>query len=90
VHFGVQVTGTHLSLPGNALLFRSEGPRAAVVGSDNHVHLSPVTIGRDFGTRLEILSGINATDRIVLNPPDSLEEGEPVQVSTQAQPGGQS
>lgn len=90
VHFGVQVTGTHLSVPGNALLFRGEGPRAAVVGADNHVHLAPVTIGRDFGTSLEILSGISPTDRIVLNPPDSLEEGEPVQISTGKQQGGQS
>ncbi len=90
VHFGVKVSGTHLTVPGNALLFRGEGPRAAVVGSDNHVHLSPVTIGRDYGTSVEILSGVSETDKIVLNPPDSLEEGEQVQIATKPQDGGQS
>jgi multidrug efflux system membrane fusion protein len=90
VHFGVKVSGTHLTVPGNALLFRGEGPRAAVVGSDNHVHLNPVTIGRDYGTSVEILSGVSETDKIVLNPPDSLEEGEQVQIATKPQDGGQS
>jgi multidrug efflux system membrane fusion protein len=90
VHFGVQVSGTHLTIPGNALLFRSEGPTAAVVGSDSHVHLSVVTIGRDYGTTVEILSGVSDNERIVLNPPDSLEEGEQVQVATQPQSGGHS
>ncbi len=88
VHFGMKVSGTHLTVPGNALLFRSEGPRAAVVGSDNLVHLNPVTIGRDYGTSVEILSGVNETDKIVLNPPDSLEEGEQVQIATKPQDGG--
>jgi RND family efflux transporter MFP subunit len=90
VHFGVKVSGTHLTVPGNALLFRGEGPRAAVVGSDNHVHLNPVTIGRDYGTSVEILSGVSESDKIVLNPPDSLEEGEQVQIATKPQDGGQS
>jgi multidrug efflux system membrane fusion protein len=90
VHFGVKVSGTHLTVPGNALLFRGEGPRAAVVGSDNHVHLNPVTIGRDYGTSVEILSGVSESDKIVLNPPDSLEEGEQVQIATKPQGGGQS
>ena len=55
-----------------------EGPRAAVVGNDGKVHLKPVTIGQDYGTDVEILSGIDANDAIVLNPSDSLEEGQPV------------
>jgi multidrug efflux system membrane fusion protein len=90
VHFGVKVSGAHLTVPGNALLFRGEGPRAAVVGSDNHVHLNPVIIGRDYGTSVEILSGVSESDKIVLNPPDSLEEGEQVQIATKPQDGGQS
>lgn len=57
VHFGVHVATTRLSVPVNALLFRSEGPRAAVVGSDGKVHLKPVVIGRDYGTDVEILGG---------------------------------
>ena len=89
VHFGVLVSGTHLTVPVNALLFRAEGPRAAIVGADNHVRLSPVSIGRDYGTSVEILSGVNENDKIVLNPPDSLEDGEQVELAQHPQ-GGQS
>jgi RND family efflux transporter MFP subunit len=78
VHFGVNVTAVRLSVPVNALLFRAEGPRAAVVGGDGKVHLKPVTIGRDYGTEVEILGGLDPAESIVLNPSDSLEEGEVV------------
>jgi RND family efflux transporter MFP subunit len=81
VHFALQVKATPMSVPVNALLFRGEGTRAAVVGSDGKVHLKPVTIGRDYGTEVEILSGLDPTDSIVLNPSDSLEEGQQVNVA---------
>ena len=81
VHFGVNVTTQRMSVPVNALLFRAEGPRAAVVGSDGKVHLKPVTIGQDYGTEVEVLSGLDANDSIVLNPSDSLEDGQPVNVA---------
>jgi hypothetical protein len=70
-----------LSVPVNALLFRAEGIRAAVVGSDGKVHLRPVVIGRDYGTTLEVLGGLDQNDAVILNPSDSLEEGQQVQVS---------
>jgi membrane fusion protein, multidrug efflux system len=81
VHFALQVKATPMSVPVNALLFRGEGTRAAVVGSDGKVHLKPVTIGRDYGTEVEILSGLDSEDSIVLNPSDSLEEGQQVNVA---------
>jgi len=81
VHFGVNVTTQRMSVPVNALLFRAEGPRAAVVGSDGKVRLKPVTIGQDYGTEVEVLSGLDANDSIVLNPSDSLEDGQPVNVA---------
>jgi len=81
VHFGVNVTTTRMSVPVNALLFRAEGPRAAVVGSDGKVHLKPVTIGQDYGTDVEVLGGLDLNDSIILNPGDSLEEGQPVNVA---------
>jgi len=81
VYFGVTVTTARMSLPVNALLFRAEGPRAAVVGPDGKVHLKPVTIGRDYGTDVEILGGLEASDSIVLNPSDSLEEGQVVRTT---------
>src|SRR5882724_319715 len=80
VHFGVNVTAVRLSVPVNTLLFRAEGPRAAVVGADGKIHLKSVTIGRDYGTEVEILGGLDPSESIVLNPGDSLEEGQAVNV----------
>ncbi len=81
VHFGVNVAAVRLLVPVNALLFRAEGPRAAVVGADGKVHLKPVIIGRDYGTDVEILGGLEPSESIVLNPSDSLEEGQTVHVT---------
>ncbi len=80
VHLEVKVTGERLAVPVNALLFRSEGLRAVVVDADHKTHLKPLTIGRDYGTTLEVLQGLDAKDWIVLNPADSLEEGQEVRV----------
>lgn len=80
VHLQVKVTGARLAVPVNALLFRSEGLRAVVVDSNHKAHLKPLTIGRDYGTTLEVLQGLDANDWIVLNPADSLEEGQEVRV----------
>jgi RND family efflux transporter MFP subunit len=87
VHFDVKVTGQRLSLPVNALLFRPDGTMAAVVGPDNRINLKKLTIGRDFGNALEVADGIGAADRIVINPPDSLEQNEQVNISPQDAPG---
>jgi RND family efflux transporter MFP subunit len=80
VHFAVPVQVVRISVPVNALLFRAEGPRVAVVGADSRIQLRTVTIGRDFGTKLEILTGLDPNDQVVVNPADSLEDGEQVHV----------
>lgn len=80
VHFAVPVLITRMSIPVNALLFRPEGPRVAVVGADHKVRLKAITIGRDFGIKVEILGGLDPNDQIVVNPADSLEEGQEVNV----------
>jgi multidrug efflux pump subunit AcrA (membrane-fusion protein) len=80
VHFDVPVKGSRLSVPSSAMLFRSEGPSIAVVGPGDRVELRPIMIGRDFGTSLEILQGVRVKDRVVQNPPDSLENGQLVRV----------
>lgn len=79
-HLQVKVTGARLTVPVNALLFRSEGLRAIVVDANHRMHLRPLTIGRDYGTTLEVLQGIEAADWIVLNPADSLDDGQEVNV----------
>jgi len=70
-----------LTLPSNTLLFRSEGPQVGVVRADGTVDLRKVTIGRDFGSTLEILEGVKPSDRVVLNPSDSLVSGTVVRVA---------
>jgi multidrug efflux pump subunit AcrA (membrane-fusion protein) len=85
VHLQVKVTGAHLQVPVNALLFRSEGLRVVVVDANHKTHLRQLAIGRDFGIALEVLQGLDANDWIVLNPADSLEEGQEVRVKEVAQ-----
>lgn len=70
-----------LTLPGNTLLFRAEGPQVGVVQSDSTVELRAVKMGRDFGQTVEILSGVTPADRVILNPSDSLAGGASVRVS---------
>jgi membrane fusion protein (multidrug efflux system) len=55
--------------------------RVAVVGSDNQVRLHSVELGRDFGNTVEILGGISATDRVILNPSDAIADGMPVLIA---------
>ena len=98
VHFAVGSNVDKVTVPVNTMLFRAQGAQVAVVGPDNKVQLRPINIGRDYGTSLEILGGVSPSDQIVVNPPDSLEQGQQVNVAqpsdqqpgqtTQAQPKG--
>jgi RND family efflux transporter MFP subunit len=81
VHFAIGANVQKLTVPVNAMLFRSEGARVAVIGADHKVELRPLNIGRDYGASLEVLGGLAVSDQIVINPPDSLEDGEPVNVA---------
>lgn len=73
-----------LTLPSNTLLFRSEGPQVGVVRADGKVELHNVTLGRDFGSTVEILAGIQPSDQVILNPADSLLSGTIVRVETES------
>jgi RND family efflux transporter MFP subunit len=84
-HLQVKVTGARLAVPVNALIFRSEGLRAIVVDANHKAHLRAITVGRDYGTTLEVLQGLAASDWIVLNPADSLDDGQEVRVKEIAQ-----
>ncbi len=90
VHFHTGTNALAITVPVNAMLFRQEGPQAAVVGSDGKVHLHHISIGHDYGTTLEILGGLTLEDRIIINPSDSLEEGQKVNVAPENQGGAQS
>lgn len=73
-------------IPANTLLFRSEGLRVGVV-RNGHAELVPVTIGRDYGSTVEVVAGLKPADRVIVNPSDSLTTGRPVRVSTETSEG---
>jgi RND family efflux transporter MFP subunit len=65
-------------VPTNVLLFRPDGPRVAVVDQSGRVHLALVKLGTDYGNSVEVQSGLDAADRIIVNPADSLADGDVV------------
>ncbi len=81
VRFNHAADGHVLTISDNALIFQAEGMQVAVVGRDNKVVLHAVKLGRDFGNTVQILSGLDAGDRVILNPPDSIANGMTVQVA---------
>jgi RND family efflux transporter MFP subunit len=87
VHFSPKIDVEKITVPVNAMLFRQEGARLAVVGPDNKVQLRPITIGRDYGATLEVLGGVTLQDRIIINPADSLEDGQVVHIADDNQQG---
>ena len=86
VHFKTPATGPTFIVPSSALIFRREGMRLGLVVDGNKAHLVPVLIGEDDGATVQIVSGLNAGDKVIQDPPDSLIEGEKVYVES---PGGQ-
>lgn len=79
VHLSLPAASRSVTLPANTLLFRKEGLRVAVV-RNGRTQLVPVTIGRDYGERVEILSGLQSTDDVIIDPSDSIISGTPVQI----------
>ncbi len=80
VHFKVPGQARSVTIPANTLLFRAEGLRVGVV-RNGQAQLIPIQIGRDYGSRVEVLSGLTTTDDVILDPVDSLISGTPVTVS---------
>jgi RND family efflux transporter MFP subunit len=69
-------------LPSNVLLIRGDGMHVATVEANGHVVMKPVTIGRDYGSYVEIIGGLGSDDNVILSPPDSLTQGAQVRVAT--------
>jgi RND family efflux transporter MFP subunit len=80
VHLKIPSAMTTFTLPVNATIFRAAGMQAALVKNGKTIALVPITPGRDFGADMEIVSGLKADDSVVINPPDSLVNGETVHV----------
>ena len=82
VHLRVPSGTPAVILPVSAMLFRSEGMQAATVENGDQVQLRNVVVGRDFGNEIEVVSGIKASDWVIVNPSDSLVSGEKVRLAT--------
>jgi len=89
VHFKTASVGQSFILPVSALIFRREGLRVATVVNGDVAHLVPIIIGQDNGATVEVVSGLNANDRVIQDPPDSLIEGEKLYVESPNQSANQ-
>jgi RND family efflux transporter MFP subunit len=85
VHLKLPTETTTMKLPVNAVIFRTEGVRVAIVSADGRVTLQPVTLGRDYGNSVEVVAGLAGSERVIVNAPDSIEAGQTVQIAGAAQ-----
>ena len=80
VHFKLPGPGRGVRVAANSMLFRAEGPRVATVDPNGHVVLHEITLGRDFGSLIEVTTGLEPGDTVILNPPAILQTGTVVRV----------
>ncbi len=85
VHFDIVTKHPPMVIPGNSMIFRSAGPQVGVVDDSGIVHLRDITIGRDLGMNLEVTKGIDEGDLVIINPSDSLADGQKVHVTMKDQ-----
>ncbi len=89
VKFELEDSGAPIFIPSDAFVFRTEGPQVATVTKENKIHWQKIEVGRDFGTHLEVLRGLDEGARVVNNPTDDLTEGLAVEVkAAQSKPEG--
>jgi RND family efflux transporter MFP subunit len=81
VHLKLPSAAATVIIPVTSLIFRSEGLRVGVV-RNGHAALIPITIGRDFGTEVEVVSGLDGSEKVITNPPDSLVDSQEVRAAT--------
>jgi RND family efflux transporter MFP subunit len=82
VHFKLPASAESLRLPANTVLFRAAGLQVATVDRQRHVKLKSIVQGRDFGNTIEILSGLESSEVVILNPSDSLTDGTEVRIAS--------
>src|SRR5436190_12778617 len=73
-----------VTLPDNTLIFRSKSVQVGIVDANGVVQLRDVKVGRDFGVQSEILSGVSESDKVIVNPSDSLTTGTTVRIAATA------
>jgi RND family efflux transporter MFP subunit len=87
VHFHLPAD-SRLILPVNTLLFRADGLRVATLADDHTIKLVNVTLGRDLGSKVEVVNGLTGQEAVVINPPDSIADGAAVRLVAEPAPGG--
>lgn len=80
VHLKLPNAGSSFILPVDTLIFRSQGLQVAAISDGHHAELKPITIGHDYGTEVEVVSGLTGNESIIINPPDSIVSGQQVRV----------
>jgi multidrug efflux pump subunit AcrA (membrane-fusion protein) len=88
VHFKLPASAETLRLPANTVLFRAAGLQVATLDGDRRVKLKNIVQGRDFGNTIEVLSGLEPNETVVLNPPDSIANGVQVRIAAPAKATG--
>lgn len=81
VHLELPSPTTTLTLPVNAIIFKSQGMQVATVQNGKTIALIPITPGRDFGTEIEVVAGLKGDESVVINPPDTLTNGQTVRIA---------
>jgi RND family efflux transporter MFP subunit len=81
IHLKLPTPVTTFTIPVNTLLFRSEGLRIAEVGDGQRAELKQITLGRDYGSEVEVTSGLTGNESIIANPPDSIVDGQQIRIA---------
>jgi RND family efflux transporter MFP subunit len=81
VSFDMPAHTEHLNIPPSALIFTKTGIQVATVNDENKVVIKPVVVAKDHGVRLELMSGLQSSDRVIENPPDGVMQGDMVQIA---------
>jgi RND family efflux transporter MFP subunit len=81
VHLKLPGSVTSFTLPVTTLLFRSEGLRVVTVPDGRHAQLVPITVGRDYGSEIEVVAGVTGDDSVIANPPDFIVSGQEVRIA---------
>jgi RND family efflux transporter MFP subunit len=86
VHFQLPNDPNVVRVPATALVPGNQGMEVAVLGANNRVLLKPIRLGRDFGDSVEVVAGLSSADRVIDSPPETLQNGDPVQLTTTSEP----
>lgn len=88
LHMRLPTAITAYTLPVNTLLFRKEGLRVVAVDGKNRADLKRIIMGHDFGNEVEVIAGLDGNEQIIVNPPDSIEQGQEVRIAVPSAPNG--